>query len=246
MMKKSRTHQRVQSPVLLVVIFLAMGWFGFVSEVKAQASNSVDDQGKKHGTWVKYHEGGKVMRYQGQFQHGIPVGNWTYLHPNGQKMAEMRYRGATGACKATEYTEEGKKAAVGVYTGPNQKDSTWTYYRPDGSVLSRENYAKGQPSGLWLTYHPNGKTADETRYAGGIRNGSFASFSEDAKPRVRCTYLKGTLDGLYESFDSNGKLKFKGTYAKGLKTGVWVYFEDGRTVRLETYKGGRLIKTENR
>ncbi|MDP4602390.1 MAG: toxin-antitoxin system YwqK family antitoxin [Schleiferiaceae bacterium] len=246
MMKKSWVQPRAQSPALLVVVFWVLSLFGFASELKAQANNSVDAQGKKHGAWVKYHEGGKVMRYQGQFQHGIPVGNWTYLHPNGQKMAEMRYRSATGVCKATEYTEEGNKAAVGVYTGPNQKDSAWTYFRPDGSVLARENYAQGQPSGLWVTYYPNGKTADETRYAGGVRNGAFASYTEDGKLRIRCAYQKGTLDGLYESFDINGKLRFKGMYSKGLKSGIWIYFEDGRTVRTETYKGGRLTKTDKR
>lgn len=245
-MKKIWTHPRVHAPGLLLALLMGMGWFGFAGELKAQANNAVDAQGKKHGAWVKYHEGGKVMRYQGQFQHGTPVGNWIYLHPNGQKMAEMRYRGASGACKAMEYTEEGKKAAVGVYSAPNQKDSIWTYFRPDGSVLARENYMRGIPAGPWVVYHPNGKSAEETRYADGVRTGPFASYTEDGKPRVRCTYLKGTLDGLYESFDLNGKLRFKGTYAKGLKTGVWIYFEDGRTVRLETYKGGRLIKTENR
>jgi len=211
-----------------------------------QASNAVDAQGKKHGTWVKYHEGGKVMRYQGQFQHGVPVGSWLYLHANGQKMAEMKYRGASGVCKATEYAEDGKKAALGLYSAPNQKDSTWTYYRPDGTLLSREHYEKGASVGTWYTYHPNGKVADENRYAKGVKQGNFASYTEDGKVRMRGSYANGTLDGWLESFDSNGKLKFKGQYAKGLKIGTWMYFEDGRTVRMETYKGGRLIKTENR
>lgn len=211
-----------------------------------QASNAVDAQGKKHGSWVKYYEGGKVMRYQGQFQHGVPVGKWTYLHPNGQKMAEMTYRGTSGRCRAAEFTEDGKKAAAGNYSAPNQKDSIWTYYRPDGSVLSREHYALGAPTGLWVSFHPNGKIADETRYANGVREGAFASYTEEGKPRMRGTYKQGSLDGWLESFDSNGNLKFKGTYSKGLKTGTWTYFEDGRTVRLETYKGGRLIKTVNR
>jgi antitoxin component YwqK of YwqJK toxin-antitoxin module len=214
--------------------------------VWGQASNAVDAQGKKHGTWVKYYEGGKVMRYQGQFQHGVPVGFWLYLHANGQKMAEMKYRGATGVCSATEYAEDGKKMAIGLYSAPNQKDSTWTYYRPEGTLLSREHYAKGAPVGTWNTYHPNGKVADEYRYANGVKQGNFASCTEEGKVRMRGSYTNGTLDGWLESFDINGKLKFKGKYAKGLKIDVWMYFEDGRTVRMETYKGGRLIKTENR
>ena len=48
------------------------------------------------------------------------------------------------------------------------------------------------------------------------------------------------------AYDINGKLRFKGMYSKGLKSGIWIYFEDGRTVRTETYKGGRLTKTDKR
>ena len=67
-MKKIWTHPRVQAPGLLLAVLMGMSLFGFAAELKAQANNSVDAQGKKHGAWVKYHEGGKVMRYQGQFQ----------------------------------------------------------------------------------------------------------------------------------------------------------------------------------
>ena len=236
----------VNSTPLRYALGVALLLLAGMPSLWGQASNAVDAQGKKHGTWVKYHEGGKVMRYQGQFQHGVPVGSWLYLHANGQKMAEMKYRGASGVCKATEYAEDGKKAAFGLYSAPNQKDSTWTYYRPDGSLLSREHYEKGASVGTWYTYHPNGKVSDENRYAKGVKQGNFASYTEDGKVRMRGSYANGTLDGWLESFDSNGKLKFKGQYAKGLKIGTWMYFEDGRTVRMETYKGGRLIKTENR
>ena len=42
----------------------------FVTAICAQNTNQLDAKGKRHGIWKKYFDGTKVLRYEGQFDHG--------------------------------------------------------------------------------------------------------------------------------------------------------------------------------
>ena len=48
--------------------------------------NLADDQGFRHGPWIRYYSDGSLY-YSGWFEHGLPVGSWWYFNKEG--FAEM-------------------------------------------------------------------------------------------------------------------------------------------------------------
>jgi len=44
----------------------------------AQDVNQLDENGERHGVWKKNFEGTKLLRYQGQFEHGKEVGTFKF------------------------------------------------------------------------------------------------------------------------------------------------------------------------
>ena len=55
------------------------------------AQNETDAQGRKQGKWVKYHEGTKKVRYQGQFKDDKPFGEFVYYSDEGAVTAVSNF-----------------------------------------------------------------------------------------------------------------------------------------------------------
>ena len=66
--------------------------------------NQFDSDGKKHGYWKEYYTDiNKKLRYQGQFNHGTPMGLFNNYYNTGVLKAQMNY------------FNEGKNAAAHLY-----------------------------------------------------------------------------------------------------------------------------------
>ncbi len=128
----------------------------FCMALSAWAQNQTVN-GLKQGPWKVAYEGSAVIRYEGQFDRGIPVGTFTHYHPNGTKRAVMVFRGKTQACYTQEFALNGVLLAEGLYGAPGVKDSTWRIYDLNGKLLNTETYQGGQLNGPFATYYPNGK-----------------------------------------------------------------------------------------
>lgn len=203
----------------------------------------MDDNGEKHGPWeVKYPESGKT-RYQGQFEHGQPVGAFFYYYENGQKSAEVQHHG-DGTSTARFLHKNGTVMGEGKYKG-QQKHGEWKFYDNRTILSSVDQYDNGVLHGVRKVYHLNGQIAAEVPFENGVENGPFKEYSADGTLLKEGTYADGTYDGEYKQYYDGGQLLLKGQYRAAVKDGHWVeYDEDGRIMVQRVYKDGELEKEQ--
>jgi antitoxin component YwqK of YwqJK toxin-antitoxin module len=215
----------------------------FTTDLLAQgdAPNAMDASGKKHGAWlVEYPEIG-VTRYQGQFEHGVPVGTFFYYYESGEKSSEVTHLSG-GKSLAKFFHKNGALMGEGEYLD-QQKHGLWKFYDNQAILSSEEPYEHGKIDGVMKIYHLNGQLAAEIPYVDGLKNGPFKEYNTDGKVRVNGTYKDNTFDGAYEQFYDTGKKYITGTYASAVKQGNWIeYDEDGRIIVQQLYDKGKLIK----
>jgi cation diffusion facilitator family transporter len=96
---------------------------------------------ERHGAWSSWYLNG-ARETQGQYDHDLPVGRFTWWHENGQKMTEGEY-------------EEGK--AVGH----------WVWWHPNGQKFREGEYTDGAPAGRWTEWAPDGRVAERADYSHG-------------------------------------------------------------------------------
>jgi hypothetical protein len=82
----------------------------FTGKVTGKTQGLLKD-GKKHGSWVDYHENGQ-LRNKGTFKDGKKNGPWVYYHQNGQ----LRFKGTLK---------------------DDKEDGPWVGYDKDGNVNER-------------------------------------------------------------------------------------------------------------
>ena len=130
--------------------------------------------GRRHGTWTEYWEGGAVLM-TGRYERGQRTGEWTFQHEDGT----LRSRGA--------YRD-------GLRDGP------WRSYHPGGQVLRAEGRHAaeegGERVGLWTQYFTNGAIKEHGTYVRGVMEGDWIFYDIDGR--------EGRRSGLYRSGDRVG------------------------------------------
>lgn len=209
----------------------------------AQATNQKDAQGKKHGVWKKYHEDGK-LRYEGTFDHGKEVGEFTFYFPSGDIKAINRFRGKSGVAYSYQFGGDSILAAEGKYIN-SKRDSVWTFYNIGGDVISREDYKNNERHGKSITYFPSGRKAEITNYANGKKEGEWLQFYETGKPRAKGNYVDNKLEGEVFYYETTGRIRAKGKYVKGLMDGNWYFFDDAnKIIKTQVWKKGEMISQD--
>ncbi|MBO4645429.1 MAG: toxin-antitoxin system YwqK family antitoxin [Bacteroidales bacterium] len=218
-------------------------WAFCATVIGQNADNKVNSNGKKQGFWKKYDESGRLL-YEGNFQNGVPVGQFKYYHTNGKLKSTTNFIQGTHKVYTVMYDESEKKAAEGIFVD-QQKDSVWNYYNPKGTLIKTESYKKGKRNGLWRTYSSQtGILLEECTYLDDKLNGSFKTFYADGKISGRIDYINGQMNGTVEAYFPNEKIYYRGTYLEGLQIKNWDYYdESGRKRKTLEYNHGVLQKT---
>ena len=205
------------------------------------AQNALDAQGRRTGPWMAKYPYGQV-RYEGQFDAGVPVGRFTYYHDNGFRSAQMDFRGTTGVCMSEQYDEKGKLMARGRFGSDRERDSIWTTFAFDGTKLEEASYTAGKLHGSYTMFYPNGTVMERGTYEHGTKVGTWTRFRETAAKERVVNYAAGLLQGTWTEYDEDGRVAVVGTYHNDLRHGKWTYFERGTAVRTEVYRRGILEK----
>lgn len=210
--------------IFVVLLLVASGL------VSAQNLNQFDADGERHGKWKKNFEGTKVVRYEGEFNHGKEVGQFKFYKNINEKpvLTATRDFNNDGTAKVTFYASNGKVVSEGL-----MRDRTyvgaWKYYHNNSyQLMTLEHYNNsGELEGDRIVYYVNGQMAEETFYKNGKLDGKAIWYSEDGVIIKKYLYDMGLLHGKASFYDKAGKILAEGIYRNDKKHGIWKYYENG-------------------
>ncbi|WP_282122232.1 toxin-antitoxin system YwqK family antitoxin [Algibacter mikhailovii] len=203
--------------------------------VISQELNAFDADGKRHGSWKKYFDETKLIRYEGQFDHGKEIGTFKFY----KKIRNRAVLSATKTFNKNDNTAQvkflasnGKVISEGTMDGKIYV-GTWKYFHKNSdALLTIEHYNNtGVLINERLVYYPNGQIAEKQTYNAGKLEGNAIWYSLKNVVMKHLVYSNGELHGPAKFFNPKGELISEGQYKRDKKDGVWKYYENGKLVR---------------
>ncbi len=217
--------------LVLILVFIA----GF----SQTTVNKTDGNGLKQGKWISKYPGGS-LKYEGNFDHNKPVGEWKRYHENGKIKALMSYRTNSERVFASLYDEEGKLYAKGVFEG-TLRDSTWNFYTGKNLVLT-ENYLLGKKTGKAQGFNEQGKVIWEKEFNNNLPDGTCIEYYPSGIIRNQISFTAGKRNGLAIFYDENGSKMTDGNYLDDLSNGSWKIFDKTGKLKYEVkYDKGEIL-----
>jgi antitoxin component YwqK of YwqJK toxin-antitoxin module len=227
---------------LAVILLLLFNCFVSYGQNPADTLNKLDAKGQKHGYWKKYN--GDTLKYEGRFDHGVPVGKFVYYYADRKIKSINIYSDNGKQSYSTMYFPEGSKLSEGLFI--NQKrEGLWKTYDGYDAVISECEYKNGQKWGLSKRYYQNGNILEVANYINGWMDGQYAQYFPDNVPKIKGTYVNTKRNGIWVFYHGNGIVYTTGKYVDGLRQGDWVTNdENGKIIVRETFKNGNVISRE--
>ena len=116
---------------------------------------------QQHGTWVAWYRNGMKL-FEGQYDHGVPTGKFTWFYPNSQQQAEAEYQNGIKSGTWITWHTNGQKESEGQFT-EGRLIGKWTHWDADGKVVEVQemNGKTAKPASL-TTPVPNNNDTDST------------------------------------------------------------------------------------
>lgn len=208
----------------------------------ADTLNQLDNSGKKHGYWKKSDR--DTLRYEGKFEHGIPVGEFKYYYPSGNIKAKTVYSENGTVANTTMYYSTGPKMAEGVYIN-KIREGEWINYDGEDHIIAKVNYKNGLKSGECTYYYSEGGKLEIINYENGVEHGNYVQYFNNQSVKMKGTYEHGEFHGVFAYYYPNGIINNTGKYVHNLREGVWSMTDDlGKPIVNVTYKNGNVISRE--
>jgi antitoxin component YwqK of YwqJK toxin-antitoxin module len=209
--------------------------------------NQFDKQGKKHGKWKGYNENKQSKRYEGEFNHGAPVGRFTYYAKEGYVSGKVDFINDS-ISNAQMFHENGSIMAEGKFLNQT-KSGKWYIYSRTGYLLNAFHYINGALEGTQYSYYPKFddyeeiKVMEQYECKGGLKNGVWKSFHKLGTVKAEGNYVEGNKEGVFTYYFINGSIEMKGAYERDLREGEW-FFYNGETANMNkvTYLNGEIYE----
>lgn len=200
----------------------------------SQEFNQFDDNGKRHGTWKKTFENTKVLRYQGQFDHGKEVGTFKfYKNINGKAVltATKVFNKADDVAQVTFLASNKAKISEGKMRGRNYIGKWVIYHKNSDQVMTEEYYnSNGKLEGQKRVYYLSGQVAELALYKDGLLDGESKWYAENGNLIKSVTFKEDKYDGAYKTYNNKGQIAKEGHYKNDVKCCVWKRYKDGKLV----------------
>ncbi len=235
---KSNISHSKRINAILCVLFLSLS-----STLMAQKDsiNKLDTKGLKHGKWVKV-EYGKTL-YSGQFNHGVPIGKFTYYYDDGKTIKSESVFSANGSINwVFTYHFNGNISSNGKFVN-KVKDSIWSYFSDNNIKIAQESFILGKKNGKWQQFDPQtGTLLEEVNWKNDLQDGPMQAWSINGTPRYSIQYKNGKANGPYFANYPEGNLYEKGVYKNSLKDSIITYFDrSGKVVHKKKLNAGVVI-----
>ncbi len=212
--------------------------FLFGQFVSAQTSyNKLDEKGNKHGLWKGFYDVSRRLKYEGNFEHGVEAGLFTfYDNVEEKRVIATRDFNINDHSAYTIFYDQNKnivsegKVVNKLFEGP------WKYYHHASKIImTLENYKSGKLEGLRSVYYRDGSIAEETNYKNNIKEGFYKKYSEAGVVLEATIYKNGLFHGATTYTDPQGNMVSKGVYTNGKKTGIWEFFANGKKISQDNF-----------
>ncbi len=205
----------------------------------AQKSNQFDANGKRHGVWKKNFDKTKVLRYEGEFEHGKEVGVFKFykkIDNQAVLTATRTFNDKNDLAEVQFFSSKKKVISEGKMNGKIYVGK-WIYYHKNSPKIMTEEFYndKGELDGERKVYYLNGKVAEKAMYRLGQLDGESLWYSENGQVIRVLNYVKGELHGSAKTYDFKGNLKEEGVYQKNRKHGIWKFYENGKLVKEQDF-----------
>jgi antitoxin component YwqK of YwqJK toxin-antitoxin module len=198
--------------------------------------NKLDERGNKNGQWKGFYADTKNIKYEGTFDHGKEVGTFTFFDNTKTKtvIATREFSPKDNSAYTIFYDQLKNKVSEGKVVN-KLYEGQWKYYhKASTTVMTIENYSKGNLEGLRSVFYPNGKIAEEIIYKNNLKNGVYKRYTESGIIIEESSYKNNEFDGLAIFRDpDDGNIVSKGKFTNGKKTGIWQFFNKGKMVKEE-------------
>ncbi len=153
----------------------------------------VDDQGRKHGPYTRWHPQGQIAVQASYDQDRLDglVRTWD----------------VTGAPRSAITYKRG------VLHGAHKT------YDDRGQLVRHKGYRDGQLHGAWKSYYPNRRLELTTSYRAGKQHGAYHLRANDGSTRIKTTYKDGLRHGTLRAFEGKKTLT-KQTWRQGVPVNV--------------------------
>jgi antitoxin component YwqK of YwqJK toxin-antitoxin module len=213
--------------------------FVFQATLSAQVVNQYDKEGRQHGKWVKYHAGTEVIRYTGQFENGIPTGEFKYYYATGKLRTIATYEKNGTVCYTVSYFGNGNKHAEGNYIN-KLKDGKWLFYDGYNNIIAIDYYLKDKKQGVCTTFLQTGEKIEEITFNNDIPNGRWVRYYKNGKMQFEGSLENDNWQGSFVFYNLDGSKIASGKYEQNLRIGDWIFYdEEGKMIKVVTYKNGR-------
>ncbi|MEM5539887.1 MULTISPECIES: toxin-antitoxin system YwqK family antitoxin [unclassified Olleya] len=204
------------------------------SLVMAQSLNQFDANAQRHGTWKKNFDNTKVVRYEGQFDHGKEVGTFKFYKNIDNKAvltATKVFNADNDVALVTFYSSNGKKISEGKMRGHDYIGKWVIYHKNVDQVMTQELYNdKGKLEGERLVFYLNGQIAEKAYYMDGLLHGESKWYAENGTIMKLITYNANKFEGPYKTYTKDGVIAVEGYYKDDVKCCVWKRYKDGKLV----------------
>jgi antitoxin component YwqK of YwqJK toxin-antitoxin module len=198
--------------------------------------NKLDEKGNKNGIWRGIYEDTKNPKYEGTFNHGKEVGIFTFFDNTRTKtvVATREFSSKDNSAYTIFYDRLKNKVSEGKVAN-KLYEGQWKYYhKASKTIMTIENYSKGNLEGLRSVFYASGKIAEEMTYKNNLKNGSYKRYTETGIIIEESNYKNDQYDGLAIFRDpDDGTIVSKGKFINGKKMGIWQFFNKGKLVKEE-------------
>lgn len=205
----------------------------------AQKNNQLDANGKRHGVWRKNFDKTKILRYEGEFDHGKEIGVFKFYKKIDEKAvltATRTFNAKNDLAEVKFFSSKKKIISEGKMNGKTYVGK-WVYYHKNSpKIMTEELYnEKGELHGERKVYYLSGKVAEKALYNSGQLDGESLWYSGNGQVIRVFNYVKGQLHGPAKTYDFNGELKAEGVYQKNRRHGIWKFYKNGKLVRKQDF-----------
>lgn len=221
------------------------------AEGKVEEGNFTD--GRKEGTWIKYHRDGITPKLKCEYKYNRPSGHYQKFFPTGKLKEEGYFIQNQYSDSLIRYYENGKREYAAFYDSLGKEHGVVRYWLSDGTVELEYEAVHGVPKSKQRHQHYHDReveftylepTEERTPLRFPSPTADSPKIGTEMAPSITSPInLKGVKwnpEGYNKVYNSNDEIWQDGLFKSGqLWDGkVYVYDQDGILLKVKIFKNG--------